>query len=50
MNGYTNDNEIPVKVTYHHKGVWHDPLLVLLYWLAFVGFGWIVGWTLGSVV
>jgi len=27
--------------------IWDDWLMVILIWVAFTGFGWLIGWTLG---
>lgn len=29
--------------------LWDDPLMRVLFWMACAGFGWLVGWTLGTV-
>ena len=29
--------------------IWQDDILVVLFWMGCIGFGWLIGWTIGSL-
>jgi hypothetical protein len=31
-----------------HYDVWDDNLMAILFWMASIGYGWLIGWTLGA--
>jgi hypothetical protein len=40
--------EAAARYEVHEYEVWDDWLMRVLFWLAAIGFGWLIGWTLGS--
>lgn len=30
--------------------IWDDPLMNIIFWMAFIGFGWLIGWSLGVML